>query len=201
MIQSDTLFETAYVATHRSASSHFATLRTLPIDRKRPVKRLMATLTAGLTAMSLLVATAMPAHADRQSDNLAKALIAAIAIGAIVNSIDKGRAQPAPAPVPVPVRHRGVVPAICAVEVSGARRDAVFYPERCLRREGFNARLPHDCAISIRMRGRTDRAYGERCLRDAGFRIGGGRRDHDDDWRRDDRGGQGYGRGRGGYGY
>lgn len=162
MTQSDTLFETARDTPRRIA------LRALPIDPKRPFRRLLATLTAGVTALSLMAASAVPAHADRQSDNLAKALIAALAIGAIVNSIDKGKAKPAPQPVRNPV-----VPAVCAIEVSGARRDVTFYPETCLRAEGFKYRLPRDCAISIRIRGKVDRAYGQLCLRDAGFRVGG----------------------------
>ena len=196
MTHSDTLFETACFAPRRNAP------RILPIDAKRPMRRLVATLTAGVTALSLMLASAVPAHADRQSDNIAKALVAALAIGAIVHSIDKNRT---PAPAPTPVRSPRV-PSVCAIEVSGARRDVTFYPERCLRREGFTYRLPRDCAIDIRIRGRVDRAYGERCLRDAGFRVGG--QDRRDDWRRDDRDGRdgrghghGHGRGRGGYGY
>lgn len=196
MTHSDTLFETAYKANRHSAP------RTLPIDRAPSMKRLMATLTAGLTALSLMVATALPAHADRQSDNLAKVLVAAVAVGAIVHAIDKGKAKPAPIQVRSPA-----VPSVCAIQVSGARHERVFYTERCLRSEGFKYRLPRDCAVNIRTRGRTDRAYGERCLRDAGFRIGGRhdrREERLDDWRLDDRGGHGggrkYGRGQG-YGY
>lgn len=181
MTRSETMFETVYTRTPRA----------LPIDGPRPLRRLLATLAAGVTALSLMLATAVPAHADRRSDDLAKAVAAAIALGLIVHSIDRGRADPAP--VATPVRHRAV-PAVCAVEVRGARRDRVVYPERCLRREGFEARLPRDCAVHIRIRGREDRAYGERCLLDAGFRIGGGRDD-----RRYDRGGRGHGYGRSGY--
>lgn len=189
MTHSDTLFETA-----------FATPRALPMDGKRPLKRLMMVVTAGVTALSLMMATAVPAHADRASDNLAKALIAALAIGAVVNSIDRGHATPAPTPAPAPVPvhdRRATIPGVCAVEIRGGHRDRVVYPSRCLREEGFRGRLPDRCAITIRMNGRIDDAYGERCLRDAGYRIGGGR---DDRW--DDRGdrGHGHGRGRGGYG-
>jgi len=175
---------TTYFKTPRKARSG---LLTSPINGKRPFRRLIATLAAGVAALSLMVATAIPAHADRQSDTLAKALIAALAIGAIVHSTRPGKSHPtpAPAPVPKPVRH-SVVPSVCAIEVNGARRDAVFYPEGCLRAEGFDYRLPRDCAISLRIRGRVDRAYGERCLCDAGFRIADQGRH--DEWRRDDRG-------------
>jgi hypothetical protein len=167
-----TLAETASVA------------RALPRASQNPVKRFMATLTAGVTALSMLVATAIPAHADRASDNLAKAVVGALIIGAIVNSANRGHAAPAPAPTPErPVEVRSPrVPQVCAVEISGARRTVVLYPERCLRREGFDYRLPRGCATEIRMRGRTDRAYSAQCLSDAGFRVGGSRRDGDRRW-------------------
>lgn len=167
-----TLAETASVA------------RALPRPSPNPVKRFMATLTAGVTALSMLVATAIPAHADRASDNLAKAVVGALIIGAIVNSANRGHAAPAPAPAPErPVEVRSPrVPQVCAVEISGARRTVVLYPERCLRREGFDYRLPRGCATEIRMRGRTDRAYSAQCLREAGFRVGGSRRDGDHRW-------------------
>jgi hypothetical protein len=165
-----TLAETASVA------------RALPRPAKSPVKRFMATVTAGVTVLSMLVATAIPAHADRASDNLAKAVVGALIIGAIVNSTNRGHAAPAPAPEPVHEVRSPRVPQSCAVEISGARRTVVLYPERCLRREGFDYRLPRGCATEIRMRGRTDRAYSAQCLSDAGFRVGGGRRDGDRRW-------------------
>jgi hypothetical protein len=165
--------------------------RAMPSQSARPVKRFMATVTAGVTALSMLVATAIPAHADRASDNLAKALVGALVIGAIVNSANRGHAQPAP-PVeaPVQVRHPRV-PSACAIEISGKRRDVTVYPERCLRREGFDARLPRACAFEARIFGRPDRVYGEDCLRDAGYRVGGRSNGYgngrDDRYYRDDR--------------
>lgn len=153
---------------------------TMPRETAKPMRRIATVLTAAATAFALMTASALPARADRASDNLAKAVVAAIAIGAIVNSIDKGRAQPAP----VPERPREVrsprVPSVCAIEIAGKRRDVTVYPERCLRREGFDYRLPRHCAHDARVYGRKDRVYGEDCLRDAGFRVGGGREyDHD----------------------
>ncbi|GEM_PF-512758 len=150
---------------------------TLPRETAHPLRRAAAVMTAAVTALALMTATALPAHADRASDNLAKALVAALAIGAIVNSVDKGRAHAAPRPAPLPHRPQQMrsprVPSVCAIEISGARRDVTVYPERCLRREGFDARLPRQCAHEARVFGRTDRVYGEDCLRDAGFRVGG----------------------------
>lgn len=169
----------------------------VPRAQPHPVRRILATVTAGVTALSLLMAATTQAHADTRSDNLAKALVAAIAIGAILNSTNKGRAQPAPLPQE-PVRtHAPRIPSVCAIEISGKRRDVTVYPERCLRREGFDARLPRQCANEARVFGRIDRVYGEDCLREAGYRFsrggGHGRDDHwrDDRWR-DDRFGDRY---------
>lgn len=179
----------------------------LPRPQGKPLRRMMGALTAGITALSLLLAGTVQAQADTRSDNVAKAVIAAIAIGAILNSADKGRARPAPVPQH-PVRGPSLrIPAACAIEISGKRRDVTVYPERCLRREGFDGRLPRQCANDARVFGRMDRVYGEDCLRDAGYRVGGRsddrwrddrhpslRRGHDgdrwreDDWRRDDYG-------------
>lgn len=161
---------------------------TLPRPAANPIRRVLGVLTVGVTALSLLMAGSVPAQADSRSDNLAKALVAAIAIGAILNSADKGRAKPAPLPQQ-PVRsHAPRIPAVCAIEISGKRRDVTVYPERCLRREGFDARLPRQCANEARVFGRVDRVYGEDCLRDAGYRVSrqGGGRGHDDRWRDDD---------------
>ena len=57
---------------------------------------------------------------------------------------------------------------------SNRGRAVTVYSENCLRREGFNYRLP-DCARSVRIYGKRDRVYSEQCLRDAGFRTRGRR--------------------------
>lgn len=174
----------------------------MPRTTLRPLRRAAGALIAAITVLALMAASAVPARADRQSDNLAKAVVAAIAIGAIVHSIDKGRARPAPVPQP-PVQVRNPrVPSVCAIEISGARRDVTVYPERCLRREGFDYRLPRHCANEARVFGRTDRVYSEHCLRNAGFRVEGGRvekgRGHDRGYRDHGRGhGRDQGRGHG----
>lgn len=179
-----------------TAMSPIAIASFMPRMTANPMRRVATVLIAAATILALLAASAVPARADRQSDNVAKALVAALAIGAIVHSIDKGRAKPAPVPHP-PVQVRSPrVPAVCAIEISGARRDVTVYPERCLRREGFDYRLPRQCAHQARVFGRTDRVYAEDCLRNAGFRVGGGR-GHDRGFRDHGRGhGRDDGRGR-----
>ncbi|MFN4130393.1 MAG: hypothetical protein ACK4GC_11365 [Paracoccaceae bacterium] len=167
----------------------------MPRQTQQPLRRVAGALIAAVTVLALLAASAVPARADRQGDTVAKALVATIAVAAIVHSINKGRAKPAPAPVPQPtVQVRSPrVPSVCAIEISGARRDVTVYPERCLRRQGFEYRLPRHCANEARVFGRTDRVYSEDCLRNAGFRVDGGRFEKG---RGHDRGYHDHGRGR-----
>jgi hypothetical protein len=160
-------------------------------------RRFTATLAATATAFALMTAAAVPARADRQSDDFAKAAaaIAAIAIiGSAVNDKGGQRAkaphhpQPQarhPAPEPrysepqrrysEPQGHRrdAVLPAQCAIEVRDRRHTSIAYGENCLRRAGVDQRLPRQCEISVG-RGRT--AFDQNCLLNAGFRTQGRRR-------------------------
>lgn len=145
--------------------------RQAPRDRGTCAHGLATFLTAGAAVLALLLATAMPAKADRK-DDLAKALIAALVLGVIVNETKKADPAPVPVPVPEPVRQRRI-PAICAITIEGAERDVTLFPESCLRREGFDQRLPRGCANTARIFGRDDRVYSVQCLRDAGYRISG----------------------------
>ncbi len=142
----------------------------------RAIRKLMTGLTAAAVALSLLAVAAVPARADKRGDDLAKALAAALILGAIVNGIDnKGSHHPKPQPPqpkPNPVKHPRV-PSVCAIEIdSQQQRNVTVYSENCMREEGFNYRLP-DCARNIRIYGERDRVYSAQCLRDAGFTVGG----------------------------
>ena len=132
-------------------------------------RRFATMLTGGAAVLALLLATAMPVRADKK-DDLAKALIAALVIGAIIQNTK--RPDPAPQPLPEPVKQPRV-PAVCAIDIDGAQRSVTLYVESCLRREGFDHRLPRGCASTARIFGRDDRVYGVQCLRDAGFRVSG----------------------------
>lgn len=160
------------------AETHFAlrsTLKSSPaLAARNPLKRLLGGMTALAVAGSLVLASAVPSHADRRGDNIAKALAAAIVLGLIVNNANKGNGQPTPAPVPKPVPVKKLrVPGVCAIEIDSDQGNAVtVYSESCMRDEGFDYRLP-DCARSVRIYGQRDRIYSAKCLRDAGFRIGG----------------------------
>jgi hypothetical protein len=135
-------------------------------------RRFAAMVTGGAAALALILATAIPAKADKK-DDLAKALIAALVVGAIAHELnDRDKPAPVPAPVPEPVKNKRV-PSICAISIDGADRSVTLYPESCLRAEGFDYRLPRGCANSATIYGERDRVYSAQCLRDAGFRVSG----------------------------
>lgn len=133
-------------------------------------RRFAGLMTAGAVAVALVLGAAMPAKADKK-DDLAKALLGALVVGVIVNELTD-KPKPAPLPAPEPVKSKRV-PAVCAITIDGAERSVSLYPESCLRREGFDYRLPRGCANSARIFGRDDRVYSAQCLRDAGFRVSG----------------------------
>jgi hypothetical protein len=131
-------------------------------------RRLAAMLTAGAMALALVLGAAVPAKADRK-DDLAKALLGALVVGVIVNELnDKKKSKPAPEPV-----RSQRVPSVCEISIDGARQSVSLFSENCLRREGFDNRLPRGCANTARVFGRSDRVYSAQCLRDAGFRVTG----------------------------
>ena len=124
-----------------------------------------------LMAISLLAATAMPSHAERRNNDLAKILAGALVIGLIAKSIDDNKDRHKPKPQPEPV-YEPRVPSVCAISIdSNSGQPVTMYSQKCLRREGFDYRLPN-CARDVRIYGEADRVYSAQCLRDAGFRLG-----------------------------
>lgn len=134
-------------------------------------RRLAAILTGGAAALALVLATAIPAKAEK--NDLAKALIAALVVGAIAHELkDKPAPLPVPLPEPEPVKAKRV-PSVCAISIDGTDRSVTLYPESCLRAEGFTSRLPRHCANGATIFGESDRVYSAQCLREAGFRLSG----------------------------
>ncbi|RYI31055.1 MAG: hypothetical protein EON48_04995, partial [Acetobacteraceae bacterium] len=62
-------------------------------------RRLAALITGGAAALALVLATAIPARAEK--NDIAKALIAALVVGAIAHEL-KDKDKPAPLPLPLP---------------------------------------------------------------------------------------------------
>lgn len=130
-------------------------------------RKLATMITGGAAVLALVLATAIPARAEK--NDLTKALIAALVVGVIANELkDKDK----PVPLPEPVKSKRV-PAICAISIDGADRSVTLYPESCLREEGFTYRLPRQCANTATIFGERDRVYSAQCLREAGFRVTG----------------------------
>lgn len=131
-------------------------------------RRIWRSFIALVAGLSIALGSVAPTFARERNDDLAKAIAAAIVLGLIVNGIDKNKDRPRPQPVRKPR-----VPEACAIEVDGAQRSVTVYPESCLRKKGFDYRLPRECAKTARIYGRPDRIYGVQCLRSAGFRVAG----------------------------
>lgn len=149
--------------------------RILRDEPATPAPRFAAGLTAGAAALALVLAAAVPAPARADSDDLAKALIGALVVGAIIHETKK-KDKPAPAPEPVKKPRGQRIPAWCAISIDGARQDVTLYPESCLRDEGIRGELPRDCASRATIFGQRDRVYGEDCLARAGYILPGDRR-------------------------
>jgi hypothetical protein len=90
-------------------------------------RRFAALLTGGAAAMALVLATAIPAKAEKK-DDLAKALIAALVVGVIAHELtDKDKPAPVPAPVPKPEPVKSKrVPSVCAISIDGADRSVTL---------------------------------------------------------------------------
>lgn len=127
-------------------------------------------LTVGALVLALVLGAAMPAKADK-ADTLAQALIAALVAAGAVNQLAPAPKAP-PVVVTEPVKQNRV-PSVCAISIDGAQRSVSLYSENCIRREGFDQRLPRGCANEARIFGRDDRVYSAQCLRDAGIRLSG----------------------------
>ena len=132
----------------------------------QPLKRLMGGLTVLAVALALIAATAVPSRADKRSDNIAKVIVGALIVGAIVNEVNKGKRKP-----PVHPADSRRVPGACAIEIESASqpRPVVVYGGTCLRDHGLT-RLPA-CGRGATIYGRAERLYSPDCLRGAGFTL------------------------------
>ena len=149
------------------------------------LRRLITTLLATATALALMTAAAaVPARADSRSDDLAKAIAAIAALALIAKAIDKDEPKVKPQPgYPVvrphrpPVHVEPLLPAACALRISGLRGEKTAYSQDCLRSYGLHLRLPRHCAHEVRINGHRDRVYAKKCLAKAGIYAEGNRHD------------------------
>ena len=132
--------------------------------------------------LSLILATALPARAGDRNDDLAKALIAAVVIGAIIH--ESKRDDPPPSSRQNPSARKKPLRSM-----SGTTASPPSAPVNS-RGSPYHHRLPRTLPAprrragppalplrdrSARIRGKRDRVYTERCLRDAGFEMPGKR--------------------------
>lgn len=131
-----------------------------------PLKRLLGGLTALAVAAALVAASAVPSHADQKSDNIAKIIVGALIVGAIVNEVQKDKPR-----TPVQPAKARRIPAACAIEIESSQqpRPVVVYGGRCLRDHGIS-RLPA-CGRGATIYGHADRLYSPDCLRGAGYAV------------------------------
>lgn len=127
----------------------------------RTGRSLAALATGAAVILALVLAAAIPARAATK-DDLAKALIAALVIGAIVHELDDGTK-------PLPVKYKRV-PLACAISIDGADRSVTLYAESCLKDHGLK-HLPRDCSNRATIFGERDRVFSAQCLRSAGFKL------------------------------
>ena len=133
-----------------------------------PPRRFFAGLTLGAAAVSLVLATALPARAEK--DDLAKALLGILVLGAIAHELsDNDRPAPPPDHRKNPRPEVRRLPSVCAIQIDGDRRGGTVYTESCLRDEGIRGPLPRHCGHEARIYGRWDTIFGLKCLREAGF--------------------------------
>ena len=157
------------------------------------------TLAATALALSLAVSpmTATPAAAAPDGEDLARAAIGLLIIGAIASAArdndrddhaDRGQYRPIE-----PAhgrghgwnngrgngradgrgrdwRHASALPQACVLQIRTAHGTSDAYGRRCVERAGFRT-LPAACAFDVQDRGRSRTVYGARCLSDFGYRT------------------------------
>jgi len=155
------------------------------------------TLTAGLTALSLILVPAAPAYADSRQDEINRTILSLLAVGAISLAIknhndtkpSSAAAAPQPQPEPPvtarPVHKNGhgnafgrmnrqpdLLPGRCFRRVeTGRGTHQSVYSARCLTRNYRDAHtLPRQCAVRMGGADGSRVGYEARCLGDFGYR-------------------------------
>ena len=147
------------------------------------------TLAATTLALSLALSpvTATPAAAGPDGEDLAKAAIGLLIIGAIASAARDNRRESRAARDhyqphdPRPGRGHGhggrhdwnrpaSLPASCAFEIRTDHGRSDVYGRRCVENAGFRT-LPAACAFDVRIRGERRTVYGARCLSEFGYRT------------------------------
>jgi len=142
------------------------------------------TMIAGVTALSLTLASAQPAQASGFSDEdvgkLLFGLIATYAIGsAIKNHNDRSRPERQQVERAAPVRQgwvhrpsRNTLPQACLTPVGTSYGTFRVFERNCLRqRYAYASGLPRQCSVRLFSNRGPVRGYDPRCLRENGYRA------------------------------
>lgn len=155
--------------------------RIVRVDAAASPRRMGALLTGAAVMLAVVLATALPARAKPDTEDVLKTILGLAIIGALADQADRNdddqhieydRDRYKPEWKHDKKRKKGAtIPAACAIQISGKKRDAVVYSESCLRRAGVTRNLPYQCSNEAKIYGRWDTIFSEQCLRNAGFRL------------------------------
>lgn len=138
-----------------------------------PMIRKMLILPALAAALVLNPISSTPAAAD--SDDVAKLLLGAVAVGAIVHVVKKERerdAARAAAARATATANEYNLPTTCTFQIRTHKGRQDVLGQRCMQQEGVNiSRLPTYCSTTINSHRGPRTVYDERCLREFGYVI------------------------------
>ncbi len=134
------------------------------------------------TVIALTTATAAPAIASPDRDDVARILLGLAAAGIIAKALENERdrereearraREREEARREQDRRHRRALPARCEFEVHTSRGWRNVFGKRCLRNEGVRVnRLPERCEFRARTHRGDRNVFGARCLAREGYRV------------------------------
>ena len=143
------------------------------------------TVIAGVTALSLTLSSATPAHAGGLSeDDIGKllfGLVAAVTLSTAIKNNNRRQATPQTV-IPqieeqiTPNRGQRRLPRRCLENIQTRWGQQQLLDRQCLNQRNHQvAELPHECAVRIYTDQGSRRGFDPHCLRDAGYRFRGRR--------------------------
>jgi hypothetical protein len=152
---------------------------------------MMKTLVAGVTALSLTLASAAPAQANGlDREDVGKLLLGLLAVGVVGAAIENNQRreetqvqrqgsgswaelnQPRPRPDNRHDDRRRILPYECLQTVETRFGDLRLFGERCLERNyRFAASLPERCEVRVYSDNGPRSGYDPLCLREQGYRT------------------------------
>ncbi|SFR55302.1 hypothetical protein SAMN04488005_2830 [Yoonia tamlensis] len=131
---------------------------------------------AGITALSLTFATAMPAQANGfDRDDVGKIIIGIAALAALNAAIEnnrRDRQQPETPQHPTSGNNQQSLPQSCMERIDTRYGEHRMLMRRCLQRNDIRVRdLPNRCEVRLFTDDGPRNGFDPACLRQAGYRI------------------------------